>query len=494
MGASRGRSADELKALFDEIAEIDWGSPAWRAFVASLAAAEARRGGAFDPDEAVEAFTTALRAESSPVADTFMATHGPRPPADRAGRIALAARRAVATARTLTRHDHTAPGQRLRKVLRRRGGWLEDEVIAAADGRVPIAFVANGACFVAEVAPDDPGVEATLAAALTRALEGDGGLAVVDPKASSPTPAPAAVSVEPVSQTWARSFHRAAWTRGGGPWMGVADSAPYEVVSTCHCAIDGYAHARIASEVLRPSALGPAHLAPDPFAGVPGVEPPPVGFASRVIASPTPRFAQALHAFGTVLDRHLGDGGSRSVPFHVPVAPGRPVEAARWRRRPLYGVISLRREAGELETADALRARLPEFLARESSGGGLLTRTLLAILAFPLPDRLRRALIAGHRMDEWFPPARMLSGRGYLSWMRFPAGEQPTIPTFPSAIPSFSVSGDGGCGLSIAPFTDGLAVGLTTSGSIGHSAFAEQFLDEWVEALPPAVRGSAWTA
>jgi len=110
------------------------------------------------------------------------------------------------------------------------------------------------------------------------------------------------------------------------------------------------------------------------------------------------------------------------------------------------------------------------------------------------PDRVRRALIAGTRLDEWFPPARMLSGRGYLSWMRFPPGEQPTIPTFPSAIPSFSVSGDGGCGLSIAPFTDGIAVGLTTSGSIGHQAFAEQFLDEWVEALPPAVRGSAWTA
>ena len=119
---------------------------------------------------------------------------------------------------------------------------------------------------------------------------------------------------------------------------------------------------------------------------------------------------------------------------------------------------------------------------------------LRGILDLPAPRALRRELLASKRLDQWFPPARVLSGHGYLSWMRFPPGEEPRLPTFPSAIPSFSVVGKGGAGLSIAPFAEGLAVGLTTSGSLGTSALAERFLDEWIEALPPAMRGASRTA
>lgn len=489
-GGPRARARDELRALFEEVAEVDWRDPAWRAWLELLAASEAWGDRALDAERAVDAFTLALRASSGPVADTFMATHGPAAPADRAGRVALAAARAVTLARTLVAQDHDAPGQRLVKILCDGGGWLEDRVLPSGRG-VPIAFLADDACFVDRIRPEAPDAEARLRARLERAVASGEGLSRVERDAAPPTEAVAAISLAPVSQTWARSFHRAAWTRGGGPWLGVADSPPYEVVSTCHAAVDGYAHARICSEVLRPSRQRPAHLAPDPYPGVAGVEPPPVGFASCVLEAPTPRFARALHAFGTVLDRQLGEGGARSVTFQVPIAPGGREQAARWRRRPIYGLIALARRDGALESPEALAARLPAFLEREGSGRGLLTRVLRSILDLPAPRAMRRQLLASKRLDQWFGPARVLSGHGYLSWMRFPAGEEPRLPTFPSAIPSFSVAGRGGAGLSIAPFAEGLAVGLTTSGSLGTSALAEAFLAEWLEALPPAMRGSS---
>jgi len=266
--------------------------------------------------------------------------------------------------------------------------------------------------------------------------------------------------------------------------MGVADAPPYAVVSTCHCAVDGYAHARVCSEVLRSGERVRAPELIEPFGGVAGLRPPSVAFASRAIVEDVPRFAAAMHAFGTVLDRHLGGTATRSEPFHVPVAPGDRGETARWRRRPLYGLMSLHRKDGELESVESLARRLPAMLAREASGRGVLARVLRATLEMPLPNPMRRKVLAQSSTDRWFPPARVLTGGGYISWMRFPRGEEPQLPTFPSAIPSFSAGGRGGAGLSIASFSDGLAVGLTTSGELGTSRAAEAFLDAWVRALP----------
>jgi hypothetical protein len=278
--------------------------------------------------------------------------------------------------------------------------------------------------------------------------------------------------------------------------MGVADVPPFSVVSTCHAAVDGYAHARVCADVLRPAAAHSSRFAPDPLSGVPGVSPPSVGFAARAIIGPRPRLAAAMHAFASVLDRRLGGGAARTVPFHVPVAPGQRAESARWRRRSLYGLMALAKDAdGQLESVEALAARLPEFLAREAAGRGLLTRVLRAALELPLPPALQRLLIARRpRADRFFAPARVLTGAGYISWMRFPTGEEPQFPTYPSAVPSFSDEGYGGAGLSIAPFSSGLACGLTTSGTLGTNALAEQMIDEWANALAPAAKGATCIA
>ena len=484
----------ELRRLFEEVADIDWKSPAWRGLVAALAASEVWQSRDLAPGPASEAFVTALQAHSGPVADTFMASYAPHPPKDEPGRIERAAQRAVRTMQTLRAHDRDAPGQRLLQVLGRRGGWLVGEPLPEA-ARASVAFISKRGCLVATVdareLTDDPeGIEGWLARALRSAESGQRlpeGLSRLNRDAREPTPAAAAICLEPVSERWARSFHRAAWSRGGGPWMGVADSPPYQVVSTCHCAVDGYAHARVCADVLEESASSRAGI-PTPVSSAwldpLDARPPEVGFASLVIRDQPPRFADALHAFGTVLDRHLGGGPTRSVPFHVPIAPGRRGDSARWRRRPLYGLMALRREGGTLESPAALRARLPGFLEREASGRGLLTRVLRATIGLPVPDAVRRQILAQPSADRWFSPARILTGGGYLSWMRFPDEELPPRPTFPSAIPSFTAQGRGGAGLSIAGFSDGLAVGITTSGGFGSAGFAETFLEQWFEALP----------
>jgi hypothetical protein len=305
----------------------------------------------------------------------------------------------------------------------------------------------------------------------------------IDPLSSEPTGAAAAIALDPVPIGWARSFHRLAWTEGGGPWMGVADSPPYAVVSTCHAAVDGYVHARVAAAILshadgRESAIERATMPPSAR-----LSPPAVGFAAVRVPGPPPRFADALHAFATVLDRRLGSKSGTSVPFHIPIAPGERSDPTRWRRRPLYGLLALKKNEGRLESREMLAARLPAWLARESSGEGVLSRVLHAVLTLPFPLDVRRRLIARQPWaDRFLPPARILTGNGYFSWMRFPPGEEPSVPTYPSAIPSFSAD-RGGAGLSIAPYEGGLAVGLTTSGSLGTASAAEGFLDEWVDAL-----------
>lgn len=83
-------------------------------------------------------------------------------------------------------------------------------------------------------------------------------------------------------------------------------------------------------------------------------------------------------------------------------------------------------------------------------------------------------------MDRYVAPARTLTGAGYLSWMRFPAGEAPSIPIYPSAVPSFSAD-RGGAGLSIVVSEGRLTAGMTTSGSLGGAA--DELLDEWALAV-----------
>ena len=477
-------SLARIKSLFDEVAEVAWEDPVWSSFAGLLAASEVLSRRSFSSELASRAFTLALRANGELAADTFMAVAGSACPVDARARVARAISRAEAAARALRDLDRSAPDQALCATLRSRRGWLEPERLPHARR---VAFIVRDASYLVMLSgsPHDE----RLAGSLLAALEGrPHDLERIDPSSREPTPVAAAIAVEPVTLTWARSFHRLAWTRGGGPWMGVADCPPHSVVSTCHAAVDGYIHARVTSELLSGTwAHGSVAITgrPPPSALVP----PEVGFATCAVPRDPPRFAVALHAFATVLDRRIGTGTRTSVAIHVPIAPGDRTDPERWRRRPLYGLLALRKHDGRLESAESLAQRLPAFLARESAGGGLLTRVLRAACELPAPLPVRRLLIERQpAADRVFAPARALTGAGYFSWMRFPRGEGPRAPIYPSALPSFSAH-RGGAGLSITQTERGaLAAGLTTSGSLGTAAIAEDFLAEWTTEIARARR------
>ncbi|MFK7987588.1 MAG: hypothetical protein AB8I08_16330 [Sandaracinaceae bacterium] len=470
-----------LEALFDEVADIDWSRLEWKAALRALRRSEVGR--AHSPEAASDAFVQALQANSHPSADTFMAT-----PVTRGDdSLHRAAARAVRVAKTLRALDEHAPDQRCVTTLRNDGGWLRAEPLprpaSPHDGPVPIVFLIDGAAWMRAVRPDDE------VSAVREALaDPSRHLIAVDRAAREPTPSPAVVSVSPVPPRFARSFHRLAWSRGGGPWMGVADCPPVGVVSTCHAAVDGYVHTKVTDGVLAEDARATdapwRFEPPSQSLSWRGDRPPEVGFAACVLR-PRPRFARALHRFAILLDREMGaPGTTRSTPLHIPLAPGVASDDSRWRRRPLYGLFALTKEDADThESLDAMAGRLPTWLTREASGRGLLTRTLRATLELPVPPWARRRLIARRPwMDRAGAAARILTGGGYLSWMRFERGEAPSVPVHPSAIPSFS-SDRGGAGLSITTTEHGIAAGLTTSGALGNDVDAGRVLRAWTHAL-----------
>lgn len=483
---------DEIRELFDEVATVDWRNPVWSGFAMALATSERVGQRELSAARAAESFVLALQANSAMSADTFMACDVAVLPRDRAARVRQLAARARATARALASLDRVAPDQRLLLALRLDDGWLRPVEL---DG-VPLAFTCGERACIGRLSPDAD--DAWLEPAIEAMLDGRSheSLTPIDPADARPTPAVAVVALEPVSLVWARSFHRRAWTRGGGPWTGVADCAPYAVVSTCHAAIDGYLHARFTAAVLEAEVTAPEG-GPSPVAAPSdGPTPPDVGFATCIVrdeGGARVRFAPALHAFVEALDQRLGTDPTRSVPIHVPIAPGHRTDSARWRRRPLYGLLALPREPDGLEPLERFSARLPEFLAREAAGRGILTRVLRAALEMPLSVGARRRLIMRQPWtDRFVPPAQILTGAGYFSWMRFAQEELPPVATYPSAVPSFAAD-RGGAGLSIAHCAEGLAVGLTTSGSLGTNGAAQSLLDDWRRALA-AGRGSSGAA
>jgi len=473
-----GRAKEEIRALFEEITEVDWQRPEWRLVVSYLAASEVLGRRAFSPEAAVDAYVSALGANSTEMADTFMAAAASPPPSVLEARIARAVRRARAVVDTLDALGGVSDDQRLARILTRRRGWLVPERLAA--GEASVAFIVGRRALIAQL-DSGRGTDWLERALLDEARGRRSELSVVDETSPLATRAAVAIAIDPVEPEAARSFHRRAWTRGGGPWMGVADCAPFAVVSTSHVAVDGYVHAKVVDRVLEQVDRVVAFGAPRTFA-LSSERAASVGFAACRVPR-VPRFAAALHAFAAVLDRHAGRRGSAlSVPFHVPIAPGAASDDARWRRRPLYGILALAKGNGLLESRAELAARLPDWIAREAAGSGLLTRFLRATLELPAPRGLRRFLLAERGWTDRLAPARVLTGGGYLSWMRFEPGEAPARPIYPSAIPSFATD-RGGAGLSVVVGASELAVGLTTSGSLGTSEAATRFLSEWVREL-----------
>jgi hypothetical protein len=495
----------ELRALLDDVAEIDWRHPAWwgLTFGTTLLGAYARAAQTEVPH--LELYTRYLSAQDSPRSDTFMGRQADRPPGGAAARLARAVLRARAATDALALLRNQFPGQPLDCTLERDAGWLEKRALPA--GLRTVAFVLPHDVYLADLAP---GSEARLCAALARAVLGlsprsDSPLIRLATRSGTATPAPVAVALGNADLAAAWHLHRRAWTRGGGPWLGLGDASPLELVTTCHLGVDGYGHARLATEIfahldqtqagederLRQAAraeLGAAEPCLDPAASVRSE---PVGFAGRVLDGHDVGFPESAYAFGRTLERlyraHLSTqerSTARFSPtFQVPIAPGRRRDDQRRRGRILHGLMSLRMDRGQCEPFADFRARLPTLLGREAAAEGILTRVLSAAASAPLPRQVQRRLLSSSGLPRpWLPPVEVLAGRGGLSSLRFLPGEVPPAPLFAASTPALGASPRDPLGsvvLTLVYHDGARTASLAGTGLAQTTAGAETFLDVW---------------
>ncbi|MEE8468930.1 MAG: hypothetical protein V3T22_10760, partial [Planctomycetota bacterium] len=376
-------------------------------------------------------------------------------------------------------------------------GWLATRPLAG--GARHVAFVTHRGMFLADLEQEGSALERGLALVLEGRSPG-AALTAVDPHSSAPTQAVFSVHLEEAPLPIARHLHRQAWSRGGGPWLGVGRSGATEVASTCHLAADGYAHACLADALFERLAAHPKNSA-KPSARVGATSPwhqvEPLGIAWDTL-SHVPTFPTCAYAFGRALEEfhrsYLPAARRRrarhSPTFQVPVAPGGGSNSgsqARRLRRVLHGLMAVRMTGGEFESFEEFRARLRPALARDMAGMGLLTRLLQFTLQTPMPDRLRRwALAARGLPSAWLPPVAVLGGRGRLSSIRFADDHAPRGPLIAASAPALGATRRdpaGGAVLTLIHGREGVTATVAGSGFAGDTDGARRLLDAWRDQL-----------
>ncbi len=516
----RESSLRGLRERLDEVADVDWRHPAWWAFLLSVAALEAlgrRRGGA-DPaaEEAGELHAAYLSVDGDERSDTFMARDGAAVDPTVEGAIARAVARAYAAASALARIDGELPGQPVRQAIERRNGWLVRRPLPS--GPPNAVFLTASGAYLARL---DDGAEVRLARSLGRVCAGGSPAELHRVDADDRAAVPAAIAVRIASEpiAVARHLHRGAWSAGGGPWLGVGgastDSGPIDLVTTCHLAVDGYGHARIAASIFRaldrpahPSLAALAAAARDGLGGtvIPfGVgstptgtgSPDRIGFAGERIAAPAPDFPTAAWAFGRVLDRTFREGPDRrrarhTPTFQVPIAPGGGGDDVRRRRRVVFGLLSIPMRDGETVSLDEFRAGLRARIARDAAGHGVLSRLGSAVVRGPFPHGLRRRVwTAGTTPNRLLPMVEVLRGRGSLSVVRFPGGDAPPPPLYAVSSPGLYPSRHdprGGVVLTLMHHAHGATATVAGTGRLAQPAAARAFLDRWREEIDVVAR------
>ena len=480
------------RGLIDDVIEADWRHPGWWAIAAWL------RAGALVPPVAPESLYEAfLTRNEGPRADTFMAR--PIAAAPAAERIARAVARAEAAVRVITALDGTFPGQALACRIAR-GTRASRRPLEAPGGVVFVvgarrAFARIGGARDVGDAPDQ---RDALIAALARFAAGGPAAPPLTPVVGAPDAA-VAIALDDLPLGVARHLHRRAWTVDGGPWLGVGEAlAPHgrvAVVTTCHLAIDGYAHAQVADVILgdvdahardaarTAEAAGAAAFHPCLAPAVDGAIPLEVAWSSLPAA---PRLAPATWATGFAIERRVraswpsaDRARARLTPtFQIPVAPGLKDDPLRRRRRVVFGLCAVPMTDGTLISVDALEARLGPWLAREAAAAGILSRLAAASLGAPLPEAIRARLLGsdGHPRRA-IPMIEALAGRGSLALLRFPDDERPRGPLIAASGAALVATEDdrrGGVVLSIVEHADGATV---TSAGPGAATVLADWLD-----------------
>ena len=459
------RRTVELKRELAAIAEVD---PRWWLLAGAVAFAEKRA-----PPEVY------LACDAEPDADTFMGHRAPRP----RDLVTDAIARANAARAALRELDGSLPEQPLAVTIdASRGAETRPSELEVA------AFATSDRCLTARL--DDP----ALAARLTAVIGG-----AAPPPWHGPTPfVCVSIGDEPIET--ARHGHRRAWTRSGGPWLGLGRAGDLAVVSTCHLIIDGYGHARITARLAELAAIAAA--AADPAAEAPAngaTTAPPLGTVAgavplavtwRELPRPTPRVIPLAYELGRILHRQAGRPGARFSPtIQIPVARGRKDDPMRLRRRIVSATTSVRFEDGVPEPLAAFEARVRKVFAREASAGGLVSRLLAAARAVPVPLSWKRKSISAKRSPWLEDFAEVIGGRALLSRI---AVDSPIPPMCAVSSPSRLASESdpaGGCVITIVDDGRHAAITVCGSGFAGTAATASAFLDELLAstaASPPA--------
>jgi len=464
--------AQRAAELHGELTAIASDDPRWWLLAGGAAVAEpwrARPGYVVSDDEPSADTFIGYRASPAPGIDLL------RDPV----RDAIDRARAARTA--LRELDGTLPDQPLAVTLAR-----DDRTITEPSTLEAAAFAIGRSCLVAAL--DDPTLPHQLAAVLRGHAPAPW---------HGPTPF-VCVSIGDDPIETARHGHRRAWRSGRGPWLGLGRTGELATVSTCHLAIDGYGHAcltgrihalvaeaRAASDRVVRTTLSPLpyltarnalHSLP-PLAPVAGAV--PLGVAWQELAGPSLRALPLAYAVGRILHRAAHRPDARFSPtLQIPIAPGRPDDPERRRRRAMPAAVSVRFDGGVAEPYSTFEARARTVLDRETRGVGLCARLVAAARAAPTPLTWKRRGFSTSRPRWLDRVSDVLGGRACLSRIRI---DSPIPSSCAVSSPSrYASAGDllGACVVTVVD--DGSRAALTVCGSgiAGTSATATLLLEE----------------
>jgi hypothetical protein len=413
--------------------------------------------------------------DAEPASDTFIGHVTPAP----VDVIADAIARAHAARQAIRELDGELPDQPLAAIV---------EVAGASARVVPssldtVAFAIGSRCLIAHLhnRVED---EHALVAKLSAALEDKGSDPFAVPLWSDPAPILCVTLGDEPAET-ARHGHRRAWTDRSGPWLGLSRTNGMAIASTCHLAVDGYGHARLAARIHALTGELVARVPSTPLArAVPAPALVTGGIALGITwgeARSGVRALRVAYALGCALHRRAGDPQAPFSPtFQIPVAPGVPSDPARLRKRVIPAIASVRFDGGSPEPYDRFAARTKEIIAREASGAGVASRLYASMQALPAPLAWKRQAMAARRAGWMDRFAAVIGGRGCVSKITLDAPSPPSCAVSSPARLATTEDMLGGCVITI--IDDGSRAAITLCGW-GELARVEM-LDEILAALP----------
>ncbi|MEO9184847.1 MAG: hypothetical protein ABI467_15230 [Kofleriaceae bacterium] len=385
------RLAAELHRELCEVADLASIDPRWW-LLAGGAALPWARAGAY------------VISDAEPASDTFIAYPAVVP----ADPIADAIARAHAARAALRDLDGQLPEQPLAVTIRRLaiGAFVEPSPLELA------AFAIGARCWCAPL-DDDHALAQDLAAVTANPLAAT---QVLEPLGEVTPFVCVTLGEEPFAT--ARHGHRRAWRDTGeastGPWLGLGRAAGMEIVSTSHMAVDGFGHARLASQIRNRRSVTAAHHVALADPELPSdVIPLDIAFAE--LAEP-PRALDLAYRLGRALHRLANLPTARFSPtFQIPIAPGLRSDPDRFKRRVVPAICSVRFDRGIAEPFAAFEARSGVLLAREASGTGVSAHLLAAARGAPAPLAWKRRAV-GPARPRWLESmANLIGGRGCVS-------------------------------------------------------------------------------